>query len=347
MRLPDRRLQFLLGSLLALTMIAACDGNDPPTTPTPAPAPAPAPTPAPTPSPTPTPTPTPAPPPMPPPGPAQVALTGTVTASDAGRLSGATVTFLDGPNAGRSTTTNSNGEYRFDSVTEGNANVAAIAPRYQEARLGVLVNGTNTLHFTLLRGGPLTEFGPGKWHVGTDIAPGRYFTDPTEGCYWERQRGLSGTPSEVIANDIARYDAAQLIVDILPGDAAFEANAQCGRWFNTPRGGQESRIRAGAFLVGTQIAAGQYETEARPECYWERLSGFRGDTGDIIASDFDEDGGRQVVEIGASDVGFKSHGACGTWTRTSGSTISSRPAPASSSDILRNRELSRRGIPRR
>ena len=274
-------------------------------------------------------------------------MTGTVTATDAGRLSGATVTVLDGANAGRSTTTNSNGEYRLDSLTQGNANVAAVATGYQEARLGVFVNGTNTLNFTLLRGGPFTEFGPGRWRVGTDIAPGRYFSDPIEGCYWERQRGQSGAANDVIANDIARYDAAQMIVDILPGDVAFEANLQCGRWFNTPRGGQESRIRPGVFLVGPQVAPGIYETEARAECYWERLSGFRGDSGDIIASDFDADGGRQVVEIGSGDVGFKSHGGCGTWTRASSSSISRRPAPSSAGDIQRNRELSRRGIPRR
>ncbi|MNC85242.1 hypothetical protein D3C83_08320 [compost metagenome] len=91
------------------------------------------------------------------------------------------------------------------------------------------------------------------------------------------------------------------------------------------------------------MSPGIYETEARAECYWERLSGFRGDTGDIIASDFDADGGRQVVEIGAGDVGFKSHGACGTWSQVSSSTAG-RPAPAATSraDIMRNRALSRR-----
>ena len=275
-----------------------------------------------------------------------MSLTGTVSGSDAGRLSGATVTFLDGVNAGRSVTTNSNGEYRFDSVTEGNANLAARASGYSEARGGVFVNGTNTLNFTLQRAGPFTEFGPGKHRVGVDIVAGRYFTDPVEGCYWERQSGLGGTRAEVIANDIARYDAAQVIVDILPSDVAFEANAQCGRWFSTPRGGRESRIRPGTFLVGTQIEPGIYETDALDECYWERLKGFRGDSGDIIQSNFVTTAGKQTVEIGSGDVGFKSHGRCGVWSRSSSSTAPARRSGSDSFvDIQRNRALSRRGLP--
>ena len=187
-----------------------------------------------------------------------------------------------------------------------------------------------------------------SYRVGVDIAAGRYFTDPTDGCAWERLSGPNGTPSEIIANDIFRFDAAQVIVDILPGDVAFQANQQCGRWFNTPRGGSEgNRIRPGTFLVGAQVAPGIYETDALDECYWERLKGFRGDTGDIADSNFVTTAGQQVVEIGSGDVGFKSHARCGTWTRRNNSTISSRRPAATGSDILRNRALSRRGIPGR
>src|SRR5688572_26891294 len=101
---------------------ASCSGDDSPspTTPTPTPAPAPAPTPT------------------------TVALTGVVTNSGGDRVPGAIITILDGSNAGRSTGTNSNGEYRLDGLTATNANVSATATFYAERRAGVFVDGTNT-----------------------------------------------------------------------------------------------------------------------------------------------------------------------------------------------------------
>src|SRR5687767_1707862 len=118
---------------------ASCSGDDSPspTTPTPTPAPAPAPAPAPSPAPAPTPT--------------SVALTGVVTNSGGDRLPGAIITILDGSNSGRSTGTNSSGEYRLDGLAATNANVSATATFYAEQRAGVFINGTNTLNFTLTR----------------------------------------------------------------------------------------------------------------------------------------------------------------------------------------------------
>jgi hypothetical protein len=59
------------------------------------------------------------------------------------------VTVLDGVDAGKSTTTNGNGEYRFESLTIANANFTATATGFQEDRRGTFINGTNTLNFTL------------------------------------------------------------------------------------------------------------------------------------------------------------------------------------------------------
>jgi PKD repeat protein len=50
---------------------------------------------------------------------------------------------------GKTATTNSNGEYRFDSLTIANVNFSATASGFQEDRRGTFVNGTNTLNFTL------------------------------------------------------------------------------------------------------------------------------------------------------------------------------------------------------
>jgi hypothetical protein len=77
--------------------------------------------------------------------------------------------------------------------------------------------------------------GPGQWLVRTQIAPGRYFGSPASGCYWERQKGLSGSLSDVLANEFVGFNALQWIVDIMPTDLAFETDSDCGTWSTTPR----------------------------------------------------------------------------------------------------------------
>ena len=55
-------------------------------------------------------------------------------------IAGARVSFLDGANAGRSATTNAAGEFYFDGLVAGNANLSVTAPGYLEARAGLFVN---------------------------------------------------------------------------------------------------------------------------------------------------------------------------------------------------------------
>jgi hypothetical protein len=71
-----------------------------------------------------------------------------------------------------------------------------------------------------------TRFGPGKYIVGVDIAPGTYRGHNTGGCYWERLRSFSGTLSAVIAND---NPAGAPIVAISRSDRGFNS-ARCGTW---------------------------------------------------------------------------------------------------------------------
>jgi hypothetical protein len=61
------------------------------------------------------------------------------------------VTALDGGNTGQSANTNSSGEYRFSALNASGTNFSATAVGYRESRAGVVVNGTNTLNFTLTR----------------------------------------------------------------------------------------------------------------------------------------------------------------------------------------------------
>ena len=73
-----------------------------------------------------------------------------------------------------------------------------------------------------------------------------------------------------------------------------------------------STFADGTHVVGTDIQPGIYRTRVGSDyCYWERLSGFGGTFGEIIANDITV--GPAVVTISASDKGFYSSD-CGTWT---------------------------------
>ena len=88
-----------------------------------------------------------------------IPLTGVVTSSGGTRLTGATVTILDGPNTGRSAITAS-GNYQFTGLIVGNANASAVATGFEQAIKGTFINGANTLNFTLLLP-PFTASGTG------------------------------------------------------------------------------------------------------------------------------------------------------------------------------------------
>jgi len=68
----------------------------------------------------------------------------------------------------------------------------------------------------------------------------------------------------------------------------------------------------GTHIVGTAVKPGRYvTTTASSFCYWERMSGFGGSLDEINANEIGN-GAHMVVDILATDRGFKSNG-CGTW----------------------------------
>lgn len=162
---------------------------------------------------------------------------------------------------------------------------------------------------------PPVTFGQGQHRVGTDIQPGRYYSDPAPGCYWERQSGLGGTPTETIAFQIVNFDAAQWVVDILPADRGFLSRPACGTWSDAPAHPAQTSIPPGIWVVGVQVAPGVYQTSAAAGCYWERLRHFNGQPDAIVASDLVGAAGPQFVTVLASDAGVRSDAACGTWMR--------------------------------
>jgi hypothetical protein len=162
-------------------------------------------------------------------------------------------------------------------------------------------------------------FGPGRHRVGDTVQPGRYFSNPDSGCYWERQSGVGGGAADTIAFGFVGFDAAQSIVDIAGTDAAFQANAACGAWSNQPRASAAGTIGAGTWIVGVQIAPGTYRADAATGCYWERLRDFSGTAAGVIASELVPRPGPAFVNVLPGDIGVSANAACGTWHLTSAS----------------------------
>jgi hypothetical protein len=70
------------------------------------------------------------------------------------------------------------------------------------------------------------------------------------------------------------------------------------------------RYGDGTHRVGIDLPAGVYRSSGGASCYWERLSGFGGSYGEIIANGLEDS--PQIVDVQSSDAGFYSDG-CGYW----------------------------------
>jgi hypothetical protein len=174
----------------------------------------------------------------------------------------------------------------------------------------------------------------GRLRVGVDVPAGRYFTDPSYGCYFERDRGAAGVEVDVLG-----FDAAQWIVDLLPGDLTVASNLECGTWSQVPPRGVQDTIVGGTWLVGAQLAPGTYAANVGPGCYWARLSGFSFEG--TVENAFYAEGGPAAVTIDATDVGFHADGDCGTWARVDAAVapdVRVAPSGASRQEIESRRQ---------
>lgn len=160
--------------------------------------------------------------------------------------------------------------------------------------------------------GPKTQFGDGKFIVGSDIAPGTYRAVSTDGCYWARLKGFGGSLDDILANN--NTDDPE-VVTIAAGDKGFESN-DCGAWKPVSGPVTESRTSfgPGTYIIGTDIAPGTYRNEGESSCYWARLKGFGGSLNDIVTNENTDE--QATVTIAASDKGFQSTD-CGNWTKLS------------------------------
>ncbi len=185
--------------------------------------------------------------------------------------------------------------------------------------------------------------GDGTWVVHLEWPQGLYQAPGGEFCYWERTSDFTGNLESIIQNGVG---VGPHIVDIELTDVGF-TTVGCGDWEGhaptvpptptptptpTPVPAPDSTPTPvpspepapvvgfwdGTHVVGTAIDPGIYGTAPlRNFCHWERLAGFGGTSGEVIASASGD--GRSVVEILETDVGFTSTG-CGLWTAV-GSTI--------------------------
>jgi hypothetical protein len=154
------------------------------------------------------------------------------------------------------------------------------------------------------------DFEDGTHTVGTDVQPGTYRGEGGTFCYWERLSGFSGEFEDIIANGTGDHPH---VVTIADSDEGFSTE-DCGGWTDDLAQITDSvagPIGEGTFIVGTDIAPGTYGAPGGQFCYWERLSGFSGEFGDIIANGTGES--NQVVTIADGDVGFHTSG-CGDWS---------------------------------
>jgi hypothetical protein len=93
---------------------------------------------------------------------------------------------------------------------------------------------------------------------------------------------------------------------------------------------------AGMRIVGTDMAPGTYRSSLGSGCYWERLSGFGGTLGDILANE--NSSGRAVVTIAATDKAFNSS-RCGRWTLAAYPITSSPTAPFVDGTYIVNKDV--------
>jgi hypothetical protein len=253
-------------------------------------------------------------------GPQTFTLSGFVTESaptTSTLLVGARVTIIDGANQGKTATTGADGRYSITGVSNGGYTVTVTLSGYRDAVVAVGIDGNTTLDIRLDPLAPRTSFGPGQYRVPTDMPAGRYYSDPNDGCHYTRVRSFGGTSADVISDNFVQFNAPQWVVDLSPTDAGFVTDANCGKWFTTPREGLKVTITPGMWIVGAQITPGSYRTESSaPGCSWQRLSNFGGTTDAIIANNLTNSAGPQIVTIASTDVGFSSNVECGTWSRT-------------------------------
>ena len=142
---------------------------------------------------------------------------------------------------------------------------------------------------------------PGKYEVGSEIAPGVYRGEATEDtfCKWARLKDLKDEPESITAMGLRE---GPFYLEILDSDAALTTECPL-----VPIEHLESRdpllmsVSPGMYVVGLDIGPGQYKGEPQEDlfCFWQRLNNFREEDDSTI--EWDIPGEEYVVEVSPSD----------------------------------------------
>lgn len=183
-----RRIALATTPIVMCLVFASCGGSEPPVSPTPTPGP-----------------------PTPSPISSTISLLGGVYAEPGSRgIDGATLTLLDGPDAGRTTSTGADGRFRFDGVRTGQVTASVVTSEFGEDRAWVYANGSNPLEFHFapegrsasgtfqgtLRASDATCISPGTTHDGKPCQRYGPFDVAAPGTFWVTLDWLPG-PNEL------------------------------------------------------------------------------------------------------------------------------------------------------
>jgi TM2 domain-containing membrane protein YozV len=152
------------------------------------------------------------------------------------------------------------------------------------------------------------SYGSGTYLVGSKMPAGKYISENSGSCYWERKSGTTGSLDEILAND---NTSSQVIVDILATDIAFKNNGCTAFKAYTAPATQLATFSDGVYVVGEQIEAGTYSSSGSSGCYWSRSSDATGDLGTILSNE--NANGSAIVTLSAGEI-FKSI-RCGAWSK--------------------------------
>ena len=96
------------------------------------------------------------------------------------------------------------GRYEITGVVNGGYTVTATLANYLSASLPVGIDGNTPLNFRLDPSVARTTFGAGQYRIGLDMPIGRYYSDPSTGCQFQRLRGFGGSLADIIGTATRR-----------------------------------------------------------------------------------------------------------------------------------------------
>ena len=141
---------------------------------------------------------------------------------------------------------------------------------------------------------------------------------------------INGTSLELFGvSDRSKSESAFNLIIWRHGPLDIVANATpptpTPRPTATPSPSRATSFGDGSWVVGSDIQPGTYRSSITGSgCYWQRLSGFSGESADIIANEYTD--AISVVEIASTDAGFSTE-RCGTWTEATSAITSSTSSP--------------------